>query len=720
LDLSSYSGNIIPSANVVYSLGTPTHQWKDLFVSNTVYLSGLPLTISNGNLLVNGNLVTGTGGGNVANLWNSGKTVSLGTNGITTFPGDIYFNNNSGVIEQGANRLTITGNAIQVNTGAYFNDDGEAAIFANTSVQIATNSNSVNPPLWDFSSTGNLTFPTGASIVNGYPGPAGSAGDGQSWFVTSTNSGGVASPDGKQYVQVDNGGLVIGTNYTASSGNEWVFSQTGIMSLPYSNYIQTINTNMTVGTQGGLTIISNAAGGATNYNWTFGQNGRLTFPDTTVQTTAYSNSAVTTYLASTATQSFGGAVTVVGNLTVQGNIILNGNATLVATNNLIINDNIIYIANANPGSSLDIGFAGHFTSTTYQHTGLVRQASTNTWKLFSNVTAEPGNTIDFTYAKYDDLQVGNITSPTIDTLTANAGAQAGSLATITANLGAVAGSLTTLTANAASQAGSLATITANLGAVSGSLATLTANAASQAGDIATLYANAGAQAGSLSTITANLGSVAGSLATLTANAGAQAGILAGLTSYANTNVAAYLTTATISTTGNITAGNLVTSGAFYVANITTTGSSGNISGANYITANYFIGNGSQLTGVAIKTTGSWTVPTGNSTQSFTVPASGTYQLWVDCNIPNGILAWNATATVTNTNVPVVGAQYAWVYTGGGTPVDFTSIPNQFTGTGNTIVRSSTAPSATTNRFDFGINNTSGGNITVRYGYVSIS
>jgi hypothetical protein len=139
-----------------------------------------------------------------------------------------------------------------------------------------------------------------------------------------------------------------------------------------------------------------------------------------------------------------------------------------------------------------------------------------------------------------------------------------------------------------------------------------------------------------------------------------------------------------------------------------------------VTANYFVGSGSLLSGVAIKTTGSWTVPTGNSTQSFTVPASGTYQLWVDCNIPNGILVWNATATVTNSNVPVVGQQFAWVYNGGGTPVDFTSIPNQFVGTGNTIVRSSTSPSVTTNRFDFGINNTSGGNITVRYGYVSIS
>jgi len=134
----------------------------------------------------------------------------------------------------------------------------------------------------------------------------------------------------------------------------------------------------------------------------------------------------------------------------------------------------------------------------------------------------------------------------------------------------------------------------------------------------------------------------------------------------------------------------------------------------------FVGDGSELTGVATQVTGSWTVPTGNSTQSFTVSPSETYYMWVDCNIPNGILVWNATATVTNTNVPVVGAQYAWVYTGGGTPIDFTSIPNQFIGTSNTIVRSSVGPSATTNRFDFGINNTSGGNVTVRYGWTAIS
>jgi hypothetical protein len=141
---------------------------------------------------------------------------------------------------------------------------------------------------------------------------------------------------------------------------------------------------------------------------------------------------------------------------------------------------------------------------------------------------------------------------------------------------------------------------------------------------------------------------------------------------------------TLSASGNVTAGNV--------------SATGNVTAAN------FVGNGATLSNVATQVTGSWTVPVGNSTQSFTVSPNETYYLWVDCNIPNGILAWNATATVTNTNVPVVGAQYAWVYTGGGTPIDFTSIPNQFVGTANTIVRSSVAPSATTNRFDFGINN----------------
>ena len=55
--LTSFNGNILPSANVTYSLGSSTHQWKDLWVSNnTIYINSIPLSINtNGNLTINGN-----------------------------------------------------------------------------------------------------------------------------------------------------------------------------------------------------------------------------------------------------------------------------------------------------------------------------------------------------------------------------------------------------------------------------------------------------------------------------------------------------------------------------------------------------------------------------------------------------------------------------------------------------------------------------------------
>jgi hypothetical protein len=161
---------------------------------------------------------------------------------------------------------------------------------------------------------------------------------------------------------------------------------------------------------------------------------------------------------------------------------------------------------------------------------------------------------------------------------------------------------------------------------------------------------------------------------------------------------------TISGTGNVTGANLRTGGS--------------VSATGNVTANTFVGSGAGLTGVAQQTRGSWTVTAGTNTYSFTVP-SGTWQMWVTGNIPNGIIVWNATATITNTNVPVVGQQFAWIYNGAGTPISFVAIPNQFIGTGNTIVSSNAAPSTTTNRFDFSINNTSGSTQTVQYGYTAL-
>jgi hypothetical protein len=116
---------------------------------------------------------------------------------------------------------------------------------------------------------------------------------------------------------------------------------------------------------------------------------------------------------------------------------------------------------------------------------------------------------------------------------------------------------------------------------------------------------------------------------------------------------------------------------------------------------------------------SWTVTAGTNTYSFTLPSDGTYTMWVKCNIPNGILVWNATASVSNTNVPAIGTQYAWNYTGGGTPISLSSIPDQIRGVAGTISTDATYAGTTSNRFDFGISNTSGASQTVYYGYTRI-
>jgi hypothetical protein len=125
------------------------------------------------------------------------------------------------------------------------------------------------------------------------------------------------------------------------------------------------------------------------------------------------------------------------------------------------------------------------------------------------------------------------------------------------------------------------------------------------------------------------------------------------------------------------------------------------------------------TNVVSPVSGSWTVTPGTNNYSFTVDINNTYNLWALANIPNGIIVYNATVSVSNSNVPVIGVQYAWNYTGGGSPILFTSIPAQIIGTAGAISTDSTVVTST-NTFVFGIQNNTASGITVNYGYIKIS
>lgn len=119
------------------------------------------------------------------------------------------------------------------------------------------------------------------------------------------------------------------------------------------------------------------------------------------------------------------------------------------------------------------------------------------------------------------------------------------------------------------------------------------------------------------------------------------------------------------------------------------------------------------------TEGSWTLTPGANTVSFTVNQNASYVMWVRGNIPNGICIWNATVSLSNSNVPVIGNQYGWYYTLGNQLV-LTSIPDNIIGTEGSISNASPVISLPSNTFTFGITNNTASSQTVYYGYLQVS
>jgi len=153
-----------------------------------------------------------------------------------------------------------------------------------------------------------------------------------------------------------------------------------------------------------------------------------------------------------------------------------------------------------------------------------------------------------------------------------------------------------------------------------------------------------------------------------------------------------------------------TNGSFIVMN-----NSGNTESFKVAKETLFSG---YTTNVVSPVSGSWTLSAGTNTVSFTVTAGESYVMWVNGNIPNGIINWNATVTLSNTNVPAIGVQYGWYYLAGNALV-LTSIPSQIVGTAGAIITTA-PPASNSNTFTFGITNNSGTSQIIYYGYIKIS
>lgn len=100
--------------------------------------------------------------------------------------------------------------------------------------------------------------------------------------------------------------------------------------------------------------------------------------------------------------------TTVDDIEIGGSLTFTGTGTQINYNEIVVEDPIIYLGEGNTANINDLGFVANYNDGTYQHTGLVRDSSAGKWKLFTGVTDEPTNTVNFAQGSLDTLAVGSL------------------------------------------------------------------------------------------------------------------------------------------------------------------------------------------------------------------------------------------------------------------------------------------------------------------------
>ena len=328
---------------------------------------------------------------------------------------------------------------------------------------------------------------------------------------------------------------------------------------------------------------------------------------------AYGNANVKTYLESGATinANFGGGnitttgtanlgiTQVNGNLVVTGNISATGNITYINVSDLVVSDPLLFLAANNPGDVEDIGLVANYNPGSGNlHTGFARDYTDSTWKVFQGVTSDPNTVVAWNEAVYAPFKAGSILSNASITANANVVATGNVSGTyILGNgyflTGVQYGNLVGAYGNA--------NVTNFLANGFGSN-TITTTGNIQAGTVKGTNFQATTSAGgtlknSSGTTQASWGAGGGdnfSVAVSTNLDGANAQIDISPTGTGHVHIkptgtgAVEIAPTNIGSINNMVIGNVTPA----AANVTTLGATGNV------TAAYYFGNGSQLTGIS--------------------------------------------------------------------------------------------------------------------------
>ena len=271
---ATVKGNLLPDANVTYSLGSTSQRWKDLWISNsTIYIGETNITASGTTLIVGGaNVVTQTSSGNItaSNVNVTGEIVAVGN--VT---GNYILGNGAlltGVITSVANINSGTSNITVVSPGGNITvgiaGTSNVAVFSSTGQNITgylTTSGNITG--LNFIGNGStLTNLTGANVTGTVANATYATSAGSATSATSATTAGTVTTAAQPNI------TSVGTLSSLTvSGNITAGNLTGATLVSATNLAGTITTaaqpNITsIGSLGTLTVNSGNITGAVIIN----------------------------------------------------------------------------------------------------------------------------------------------------------------------------------------------------------------------------------------------------------------------------------------------------------------------------------------------------------------------------------------------------------------------------------------------------------------------
>ena len=285
-------GDVLPSVANGGDLGSSARPWKSLYVSNnTIFIGGVPLGLdANGNLTVNGSLITGGGVTSYADLTGkptlfdgaysslSGKPALFSGSyaDLTNKPNLAGTYQFSVAADDSTQRVISTDEVIKfIGAGGITTaSDAEGNITITFDGNLRVNNgilyNNLNQDIW--------IDPSNSQEHSGYiriPGPPNL--NSNPIIIENSQGGGVKiRSNANDWIFGLNGSLTLPSiGKIVNNNKEWTFSGDGSLTLPGD-----------IKSNGNINIDINLAD-STLRRWSFGEDGALTFPDGTNQSTAY-------------------------------------------------------------------------------------------------------------------------------------------------------------------------------------------------------------------------------------------------------------------------------------------------------------------------------------------------------------------------------------------------------------------------------------------------